>query len=189
METHVPRTAVQKTYFSHHNPELPGRSPADAASTEQAVENAIATIREILTEERRKTRRHVLPDLAPHVPVDHVAPARSKSGARRAGLVARVKGLRLKPYHAGWLVAFALVLWQPMAVLIVLFIAFWLVVIGYAVFGPERMMQLRSRGMRRAAKLWEQRHTRPRLKLRREPEPDVFADRPEPFERITLETR
>tara|TARA_R100000935_G_C2777510_1_gene140275 strand:+ start:277 stop:861 length:585 start_codon:yes stop_codon:yes gene_type:complete len=194
METHLPRVPNQKTYFSHHNSELPGRSPADAVSTEQAVENAMSTIREILTEERRKTRRHVLPDLAPHVPVEHLEPVRAQTPKRRVAVLSRLMNLRpralkLKPHHAGWLAAFALVLWQPMPVLIAMFIGFWMVFLGYALFGPERMTHLRSRVTRRMARLLEQRRALPELRLRREPEPDVFADRPDPFERIAPKTR
>jgi hypothetical protein len=183
METHLPRVPIQKTYFSHHNSELPGRSPVDAASTEQAVENAMSTIREILTEERRKTRRHVLPDLAPHVLVEHLEPVRKQAKTPRAGVLSRLSGLRpsvrhLKPRHAGWLGAFALVLWQPLPVLI-----------GYALFGPERMTQLRARLKRRVAGLSLRSRTWPELRLRREPEPDVFADRPDPFERISTKAQ
>jgi hypothetical protein len=194
METHLPRVPIQKTYFSHHNPELPGRSPVDAVSTEQAVENAMSTIREILTEERRKTRRHVLPDLAPHVAMEHLQPVHAQAPKRRGNLLARLKkfrphALRLKPRHAGWLAAFALVLWQPMPVLIAMFIGFWIVFLGYALFGPERMTHLRTRVTRRIARLLEQRRALPELRLRREPEPDVFADRPDPFERIAPKAR
>ena len=194
METHLPRVPTQKTYFSHHNSELPGHSPVDAVSTEQAVENAMSTIREILTEERRKTRRHVLPDLAPHVPVEYLQPVNAPASKRRDGLLARLKNLRpqavrVTPQHAGWLAAFALVLWQPMPVLIAMFLMFWIVFFGYAIFGPERMTHLRSRVTRRIARLLEQRRTLPELRLRREPEPDVFADRPDPFERIASKAR
>ena len=194
METHLPRVPIQKTYFSHHNSELPGRSPVDAASTEQAVENAMSTIREILTEERRKSRRHVLPDLAPHVLVEHLEPVRKQAKTPRAGVLSRLSGLRssvrhLKPRHAGWLGAFALVLWQPLPVLIAMFIGFWLVFIGYALFGPERMTQLRARLKRRVAGLSLRSSIWPELRLRREPEPDVFADRPDPFERISTKAQ
>ncbi|MGK8235491.1 hypothetical protein ACLGGT_15155 [Roseovarius sp. MS2] len=154
----------------------------------------MSTIREILTEERRKTRRHVLPDLAPHVPVEHLEPVRAQTPKRRAAVLSRLMNLRpralkLKAHHAGWLAAFALVLWQPMPVLIALFIGFWMVFLGYALFGPERMTHLRSRVKRRMARLLEQRRALPELRLRREPEPDVFADRPDPFERIAPKTR
>ncbi|MFU8776822.1 MAG: hypothetical protein ACNA7M_04040 [Roseovarius sp.] len=154
----------------------------------------MTTIREILTEERRKTRRHALPDLAPHVPVEHLEPVRGRALVRRIGLLARIKGvawrpMRRRPRHAGWLAAFALVLWQPLPVLIAMFIGFWLVFIGYALFGPERMTHLRSQLRARISGVMKQRRRWPELRLRREPEPDVFADRPDPFERILPPTR
>ncbi|WP_040650570.1 hypothetical protein [Roseovarius sp. 217] len=194
METHLPRVQDPKMYFSHHNTEFEGRAPRDAASTEQAVENAITTIREILTEERRKTRRNALPELAPHVPVEYLEPVKAKATARRVRLLSRIKSLRprsleVKPHQVGWLAAFALVWWQPLPVLIAMFIGFVLVFLGYAIFGPERMTQVRSRLLRWLPRDFAFRPTMPELKLRREPQPDIFEDLPDPFDRIAYKSR
>lgn len=194
METHLPRVQTQGTYFSHYNTEFEGQAPQDAASPEQAVENAILTIREILTEEQRKTRRHALPDLAPHVPIEHLQPVKSKASKVRSGLLSGLKALRSNSFkprsqHAGWLAAFALVLWQPMPVLIAMFIGFVLVLLGYVIFGPERMTQVRFQLLSRIPRGFAFRRAMPELTLRREPQPDIFEDLPDPFDRITSKTR
>lgn len=194
METHLARVQNPTTHFSQHNTEFSGEAPQDAASTEQAVENAILTIREILTEERRKTRRHALPDLAPHVPDEHLEPVKSKLSRRRIALWSRVKALHSQSFtlnfrHAGWLVVFALVLWQPLPVLIAMFIGFWMVLFSYAIFGAQRMKQLRSQLLHRIPRSFSLRRAIPELWLRREPEPDIYLNRPDPFDRIAVKAR
>ncbi len=166
----------------------------------------MATIREILTEERRTKSRQSLPDLAPGTVASHlvVRPKRGPKKAKKAApksamtakladigkpadLIARLKTLRPKPHHGLWLAAFALVWWWPMFVLAPLFVGFWLVVLGAAVFGLDRMKDLRGKALAALPKSWALPREWPQLSLRREAEPDPFEHRPDPFERINPE--
>ncbi|SFO31975.1 hypothetical protein SAMN04487859_1263 [Roseovarius lutimaris] len=200
MTTQSPGGANPQSYLPHVGSEFEGHAPADAASTEEAVENAMATIREILSEDRRATSRRSLPDLAPEGLASHLV-ARPKRGPKKAkkataepgkparlgDRVARLKALRPKPRHAFWLAAFAVVWVWPMFVLAILFVGFWLVVLGAAVFGLERMKDLRDKALDAAPKSWRILRDWPPLTLRREPEPDPFEHRPDPFDRINPE--
>lgn len=189
METHLLRGQTSRTYYPNHNTEFQGSAPDDAVSTELAVKNAVSTIRSLLTEERRKKRRQALPDLAPHISVEHLEPVANKSAVRRISLWSRIKTVHLLPRHMGWLALFVLVLWQPLPVLIAMFIGFWMVFLGYAIFGADRVTQLRIQMLRRMARSLTFSRRLPKLQLRREAAPDPFADRPDPFERIVHEAR
>ena len=206
MTTQSPRGVNPQSYLPHVGSEFEGHAPADAASTDEAVHNAMATIREILTEERRTKSRQSLPDLAPGTVASHlvVRPKRGPKKAKKAApksamtakladigkpadLIARLKTLRPKPHHGLWLAAFALVWWWPMFVLAPLFVGFWLVVLGAAVFGLDRMKDLRGKALAALPKSWALPREWPQLSLRREAEPDPFEHRPDPFERINPE--
>ncbi|MDT8328844.1 MAG: hypothetical protein RQ750_15905 [Roseovarius sp.] len=206
MTTQTPRGAYPQSYLPHVGSEFEGHAPADASSTDEAVENAMATIRDILTEERRTSSRRSLPDLAPGLIGTHLVPrpkrrakqpqssvSKGRASRRLAGLgtpaalMARLKGLRPKPVHSLWLAAFGLVLWWPMLVLVILFIAFWLVVLGAAVFGVERMQGLRAKVIEVLPTGWALPKGWPPLMLRRRPEEDPFEAMPDPFERIRPE--
>jgi len=196
MKHDLSRTVGQVPYPPHPDTEYEGHPPEDAASTELAVRNAIATISEIMVEDRRRRGSETLPELAPQVEMEAVAPRARRGHGRRAGaappaqgqgLLARLGALRPKTQHVGWAIAFGAVLLWPKAVLITAFALFCLTLTGFALFGPARMSDLRDR-VRRVGDIglpvsggvaW-------RGLLRRAPDdtPDVFAGRPDPYERI-----
>ncbi|SLN64160.1 hypothetical protein ROG8370_02965 [Roseovarius gaetbuli] len=206
MTAQSPRGVNPQSYLPHVESELEGHAPADASSTDEAVENAMATIRDILTEERRTTSRRSLPDLAPGALASHLV-ARPKRGPQKAkkaagkltktfklgGMfksgdpMARLKATRIKPRHALWVLPFGVVMVWPTFVLATLFVGFWLVVLGAAVFGIEGMKDLRAKALAVLPDSWAMPRDWPPLTLRREVEPDPFEHRPDPFERISLE--
>lgn len=172
--------SLQNPYFMTGT-EFEGRAPADAASTEIAVENAKTTIRSLILDDRRVMRRDALPELAPQVEISGLAPLSASHATptgRKPGLARRLRGMRPAPRHLGWALVFGLVWWQPAVVLIAMSIGFFCVLIGQAVFGAERMQEMRARGAEQLSRVTS------RLTLRRVPEPDPFADRPDPLERI-----
>lgn len=176
---------LQNPYFMHAT-EFEGRAPADAASTEIAVENAKMTIRALISDNRRALRREALPELAPQVEISALEPLSATRAApepRKPGLARRLHALRPGPRHLFWALAFGLVWWQPVATLIAMFIGFCCVLTGQMVFGAERMQQIRGTILHRLSRL------APRLTLRRVPEPDPFAGRPDPLDRIVSEPR
>ncbi len=151
METFFSRGQNPQIFLTHDDTEFEGHPPEDAASTEIAVQNATRTIREILTEDRRRASRRALPELAPQVPEDYLEPlpgqvwAPPRTGVRRriVDRLKRLRGFRPNVWHAFWALAFLIVLWQPVVVLVTLFIGFWIVLLGHVVFGATRMRQLR----------------------------------------------
>ena len=166
----------------------------------------MATIHEILTEERRTISRRSLPDLAPGALASHLVarPRRGPKNATKAAakstktsklggflkpadMMARLKATPVKPHHAFWLVAFALVLVWPMLVLATLFVGFWMVVLGAAIFGLEWKKGLRGKAFAALPKIWALPRDWPPLTLRREAEPDPFEHLPDPLDRINLE--
>ncbi|SHL62014.1 hypothetical protein SAMN05444414_1235 [Roseovarius marisflavi] len=166
----------------------------------------MATIHEILTEERRTISRRSLPDLAPGASASHLVarPKRGRKNATKAAakstrtsklggflkpadVMARLKATPVKPHHAFWLVTFVLVLVWPMLVLATLFVGFWMVVLGAAIFGLEWMKGLRSKAFATLPEIWALSRDLPPLTLRREADPDPFEHLPDPFERISPE--
>ena len=162
METYFSRAQNPQVFLSHDDSEFEGHPPVDAASTEIAVENAKQTIREILTEERRKASRRALPELAPQLSEDYLEPLPGQVwGRRRSGLrhrfddlLKRLKGFRPGAWHLFWASAFVLVLWQPVVVLVTLFIGFWLVLLGHVIFGDARMRRLRDGALALVPRRW-----------------------------------
>ncbi|GAW34448.1 hypothetical protein RA2_01496 [Roseovarius sp. A-2] len=184
MEHDLPRAGAPVPYPPHPDTEYEGHAPADAVSTEIAVRNAITTISEIMAEDRRRRGSEALPELAPPVAMEAVAPRRGRkrrqpaAGPRKGtGLRARILAFRPKPQHLGWALAFAAVLLWPRVVLIAVFAIFCLTLIGCALFGVERLTGLRDR-LRGMQGGWRR---------RQEQAPDPFADHPDPFERIAKE--
>ncbi|WP_454274153.1 hypothetical protein [Roseovarius sp. MBR-154] len=187
-------------YPPHPDTEYEGHAPPDAASTEIAVRNAITTISEIMAEDRRRRGSDALPDLAPPVAMETVAPrkgrkrrAQARNPKQGAGALARIRAFRPKTQHLGWALAFAAVLLWPRVVLIAAFALFCLTLIGGALFGTERFTSLRERlqgfgdlglsfaGVARLRGMlagWR----------RHKEAPDPFADHPDPFERIAKES-
>lgn len=143
METFFARGPRAPSYLPHDDTEFEGHPPEDARSTEIAVENAKRTIRQILTEERRRSHRDALPDLAPQVAVDYLEPLPRRDWSRPRGPLARLRGFRADVRHVFWPCLFGLVIWQPLLVLVALFVFFCIVLAGQAVFGAERMEALR----------------------------------------------
>lgn len=181
MEHDLHRTVGSVPYPPHPDTEYEGHAPPDAASTELAVRNAITTISEIMVEDRRRRGSDALPELAPPVGMEAVAPrkrrkrrAHSADPRQAAGLRARLGSFRPKAQHLGCGLALASVLLWPRVVLIAAFALFCLTLIGCALFGPERLTGLRDRlrGMLSG------------LRNRREQTPDPFDGHPDPFERI-----
>lgn len=197
MEYDLRRAGGSGLYPPHPDREFEGRPPPDAASTDIAVQNAIATINSIMNEDRRRANIDTLPDLAPQVALQSVQPHAKKKPQKakaapkaRVGFWSRLRAFRPEPRHATWALVFAAVLIWPRAVLIVGFALFCLALIGVAIFGPERMTGLRDR-LRGGAEIalpqigiGRLRDIVARLRAAREVEPDPFEGRPDPFERI-----
>jgi len=184
-------------YPPHRDTEYEGRPPEDAGTTDMAVRNALATISEIMVEDRRRRGSDILPDLAPPVEPEVAAPrprrkrrAKSAQARRGPGVMAGLRAVRLRAQHLGWALAFGAALIWPKAVLIAAFALFCLTLIGCVLFGADRVQGLRARlreicdagfppgGMARLRNIWRgARSGRPTV-------PDRFADRPDPFERL-----
>ena len=202
MEYDLRRAGGSGLYPPHPEREFEGRPPPDAASTDLAVQNAIATINSIMNEDRRRANIDTLPDLAPQVALRSVQPhAKKKPQKVKAASKARVsvgawlRAFRPEPRHVSWALVFAAVLIWPRAVLIVGFALFCLALIGVAIFGPERMTGLRDRlrGDTKIAlpriRFGRLRDIAARLRAARDVEPDPFEGRPDPFERIARDPR
>src|SRR6056297_3467115 len=202
MEYDSRRAGGSGLYPPHPDREFEGRPPPDAASTDLAVQNAIATISEIMNEDRRRANSDTLPDLAPQVAMHAVQPHAKKKPQKpkavpkaRVGLWSRLRAFRPDARHATWALVFAAVLIWPRAVLIVGFALFCLALIGVAIFGPERMTGLRDRLRGDAEivmpkiRIGRLRGFLARLRAAREVEPDPFEGRPDPFERIARDLR
>jgi hypothetical protein len=202
MEYDLRRAGGAGLYPPHPDREFEGHPPPDAASTDIAVQNAIATINTIMNEDRRRANIDTLPDLAPQVALRSVQPHTKKkpqtakaAPKARVGLWSRLWAFRPDARHATWALVFAAVLIWPRAVLIVGFALFCLALIGVAIFGPERMTDLRDRlrGDAEIAlpkiRIGRLRGVLARLRAAREVEPDPFEGRPDPFERIARDLR
>jgi len=202
MEYDLRRAGGAGLYPPHPDREFEGHPPPDAASTDIAVQNAIATINTIMNEDRRRANIDTLPDLAPQVALRSVQPHSKKKSQKakaapkaRVGLWARLRAFRPEPRHVTWVLVFAAVLIWPRAVLIVGFALFCLALIGVAIFGPERMTGLRDRLRGDAEivmpkiRIGRLRGFLARLRAAREVEPDPFEGRPDPFERIARDLR
>lgn len=152
METYFSRGHEPRAYLTHDDTEFEGRTPSDASTPEIAVENARKTIHKILVEDRRRIRSSALPELAPQVAEDFLEPQPRRDWAQgRTGVVERVRmairhltDSRIDARHVFWPVTFALVLWQPAVVLVMLFVTFCLVLLGHMIFGVSRMARLRT---------------------------------------------
>lgn len=152
METYFTRGGDVRSYLPHDDSDFEGRAPKDAETTEIAIENARKTIHRILVEDRRRNRSSALPELAPQLPVDFLEPqpkqvwGSGQDGSLQRGWAAvkAMFGGRIDVRHIFWPVAFALVLWQPTLLLVLLFVTFWLVLIGHMIFGVSRMARLRD---------------------------------------------
>lgn len=206
MTMQTPRGVNPQSYLPHDGSEYKGHAPADAASVDVAINNAMTTIRNILTEERRTTSRRSLPDLAPGVLPQHLVarPKRSAKKTRKPAFkgaitaklarparsndrIAQITSLRPKLRHAFWMVAFALVVLWPKAVLVGLIASFCLLVLGTVVFGGAWIKGLCDMVIAVLPASWSVRANWPPLTLRRKPEPDPFESMPDPFDRISPE--
>lgn len=155
METYFSRGPEPRVYLGHDDKELEGRAPIDASTPEIAIENARKTIHKILVEDRRRIRSGALPELAPQVPEDFLEPQprreweRERSGAKERArmIIGRMFGSRIDARYVFLLMIVALVLWQPTVVLVILFVCFWLVLLGHMIFGVSRMARLRNLGV------------------------------------------
>lgn len=176
--------------LTHHHElndaEFVGRAPEDALSTEMAVANATATIRSLISEDRRTLRHSALPELKPQDEICAFEPLSTRSEPPLRRMRSRMRRLRrVRPTLRciGWAMAFGMVLWQPAAVLIFLFIAFWAALICHAVVGPERMRDIRQRVLLRLSPAFG------KIRLRRAPDADPFSDLIDPFDRLHPGTR
>lgn len=150
METYFSRGHEPRAYLTHDDSEFRGRAPSDASTPEMAVENARKTIHKILVEDRRRLRSSALPELEPQVPEDFLEPQPRQDWApgqmgvveRARMAVRRLLGSRIDARHVFWPVIFALVFWQPAVVLAMLFVTFWLVLLGHMIFGISRLRNL-----------------------------------------------
>lgn len=160
--------------------EFEAQPPADAATTEIAVRNAMSTIRSIMTKERGARRRAGLPSLEDQQTLDPRSPrepARLRPPRAQPGeMIARLRAWRPRPAHLGWAGLFLAVLIWPKAVLIAMLAVFILCLIGVALFGQQR---LRALGDEVVA------HIRfVRARLVPETDENPFEDMPDPFDRL-----
>ncbi|MET4129163.1 hypothetical protein [Roseovarius sp. MBR-6] len=157
--------------------EFAAKPPADAATTEIAVRNAVTTIGKIMREERTMRRRDGLPVLEDQLVLEAVAPPRRKPGLPNPGLlIARVRGWRPRPVHAGWALLFLAVVIWPRAVLIAMLAVFVLCLFGVALFGQPRLQAIRHDLSARLREI--------RAKVSPEADDDAFDHMPDPFDRI-----
>lgn len=160
--------------------EMDARPPDDAVTPEIAARNAMATIEEIVREDRARRKRAGLPALDP------VEPGSEKGRKRRGrkgtlsgagnSLLAWLRAWRPSPVHGFWTVMFLAVLIWPRAVLIGMLAVFVLCLVGVALFGQERLAALGGEVLARARRLRAQ--SRPRR------DSDPFDACPDPFERL-----
>lgn len=157
--------------------EFAAKPPSDAATTEIAVRNAVTTIGKIMREERAKRRRDGLPVLEDQLVLEAVAPPRRKPALPDPGLlIARLRGWRPRPAHAGWALLFLAVLIWPRAVLIAMLAVFVLCLFGVALFGQQRLQAIGADLSARVSAI--------RAKLSPEAEDDPFDALPDPFDRL-----
>lgn len=191
METHFSKGACPQPYLPHNGAEFEGRTPPDAVTTEIAVENALSTIREILIEQRRDSSRRSLPDLSPQIPVEFIDPLPSRQHAIRqswteffkrqgSAFLARL----VRPESIFWISVFSLVIWQPLLVMIVLFVSYWVVLLGVVIFGRERLNKQAGRLLMKADEALRACRDMIRNSIPPRNLPEPIAEQPDPFERI-----
>lgn len=168
----------------HHIPEIEefaGHPPADAATTELAVRNAVTTIGMLMRQDRARAQATALPDLATQEAIDAHPPRRTthvkRPPASGPGWRERLRKFRPSPVHGAWAAMFLAVLIWPRAVLIAMLAVFVLCLAGVALFGEARLSGvIRELGAQLAT--LRARQKRPRRKA------DAFEDFPDPFERL-----
>lgn len=166
---HAPRDP----YFTDVE-EFSGRAPADAATTDLAVRNAITTIGALMREERARQNRATFPEIEGQQGLDPSPQPHPGGAVGRA--TAALSRFRLAPVHGAWAALFVAVLIWPRAVLIAMLAVFVLCLVGVALFGEARLRRLlRDLDLRARAMLARGRRSRR--------EPDPFEDYPDPFER------
>lgn len=181
-----------QTPTDHHLPdaeEYLGHPPADAATTELAVSNAINTISALMREERARAQARALPELE----TQHVlepAPRHGRGGPKRAGgsgwqpaasagrsWFGRLRNFRLAPVHGFWAALFLAVMIWPRAVLIAMLAVFVVCLVGLALFREARLRGI-GHEIEARVRLFRARLTRSRR------DSDPFEDFPDPFERL-----
>lgn len=166
--------APQDPYFKDIE-EFAGHPPADAATTDLAVRNAISTIGALMREERARMNRNAFPEIECQQGLDP-APRPGPTGVRGRWRPS-LRQFRLKPVHGAWVSLFVAVLLWPRAVLIAMLAVFLICLVGVALFGEARVRWLlRDLDLRARAALARFRRARRN--------PDPFENYSDPFERL-----
>jgi Flp pilus assembly protein TadB len=162
------RGQASKEPFYTDLEEFAGRPPADAATAELAVRNAMVTIGALMREERAKQTFDAFPEIEGQ---------QSRRTAATGGASDLLRRMRPAPVIGAWAALFVAVLIWPRAVLIAMLAVFVLCLVGVALFGEARLrrmlcdVELRARAaLARVRRSWR--------------EPDPFEDYADPFERL-----
>ena len=140
--------------FSFKGFDMTHAAPAPSATPEITPETA-DLIRSVMIEQKRETKRNMLPELEPADPgLEHeqdlqsepTQPTPKTHTARQhpQSLKKRIKSYRPTPKHLA-IAALVLVVWfRPWLIPGILFVGFWIGLIAYLTLGPDRSIEIAS---------------------------------------------